>query len=83
MSTLTLLTLTRSRFPTLTLIAGKATGIRGSMDLSTLDVQALFHLLEQAKDVKHQTAPVKELIEAAEVREGVIGSESEVMEIGP
>lgn len=50
------------------LSTGKATGIRGALDMTTIEVEPLYKLLEKAKDVKHQTATVKELLEAGEVR---------------
>lgn len=49
------------------LSTGTATGQRGALDVSTIQVQSLYKLLQQAKDVKHQTAAVKELIEAGEI----------------
>jgi hypothetical protein len=49
------------------LTTGAASGIRGNMDLTTIDVTNLSGLLEQARSLKHQTVPVRELIEAAEV----------------
>jgi hypothetical protein len=46
---------------------GSASGTRGDIDISSIEVSNLQQLLEQARLLKHQTVPVRDLIEAAEV----------------
>src|SRR5207244_937916 len=46
---------------------GKASGLRGELDTSTIDTETLLKLIEQSVDVIPKTAEVVELLEAADI----------------